>query len=162
MHAQQVDILVGTQTITKGYHFPLVTLVGVLWADSNIHFPFYAAAETTLAQLIQVAGRAGRESDNGLVIVQTLTQHPIFNFINEKHYSDFYAYEKAYRQELRYPPYVRFAEIELRHENEQTVAREALACAQIYRKTRTAHHAAWPITTHGAQDTEYFHSKIIS
>ncbi|MBY0110313.1 MAG: primosomal protein N' [Candidatus Babeliaceae bacterium] len=131
MHTQKIDILVGTQTITKGYHFPQVTLVGILWADSNIHFPFYAAAETTLSQLIQVAGRAGRETENGLVIMQTITQHPIFSYINEEHYIKFYEYERAYRQELRYPPYVRFAEIEFRHEHEQTVARDALICAEF-------------------------------
>ena len=55
-----IDILVGTQTITKGFHFPNVTLVGILWADLNLHFPVYNAAETSLQQLIQVAGRAGR------------------------------------------------------------------------------------------------------
>ncbi len=134
MHTKKIDILVGTQTITKGYHFPKVTLVGILWADSNIHFPFYAAAETTLSQLIQVAGRAGRETENGLVIMQTITQHPIFSYINEEHYLKFYEYERAYRQELCYPPYVRFAEIEFRHENEQTVAREALVCAEFIEK----------------------------
>ncbi len=134
MHNKKIDILVGTQTITKGYHFPSVTLVGILWADSNIHFPFYAAAETTLCQLIQVAGRAGRETQNGLVIMQTITQHPIFSYINEENYCKFYEYERAYRQELRYPPYVRFAEIEFRHENEQTVARDALTCAEFLEK----------------------------
>ena len=55
-----IDILVGTQTISKGFHFPRVTLVGVLWADLNLHFPVFNATETTLQQLIQVAGRAGR------------------------------------------------------------------------------------------------------
>ena len=55
-----IDILVGTQTITKGFRFSRVTFVGILWADINIHFPRYNAAETTLQQLIQVAGRAGR------------------------------------------------------------------------------------------------------
>lgn len=129
MHEKRIDILVGTQTITKGYHFPGVTLVGVLWADSNIHFPFYAACESTLSQLIQVSGRAGRESDNGLVILQTIALHPIFSFINEKNYKLFYDYELAHRQELRYPPFVRFAEIEFRHENEQQAINDALTCA---------------------------------
>jgi len=58
-----INILVGTQTITKGYHFPHVTLVGIIWADLNLHFPIFNAAETTLQQIIQVAGRAGRQSD---------------------------------------------------------------------------------------------------
>lgn len=134
MHNKKIDILVGTQTITKGYHFPNVTLVGIIWADSNIHFPFYAAAETTLSQLIQVAGRAGRETENGLVIMQTITKHPIFSYINEEHYLKFYEYERSFRQELSYPPYVRFAEIEFRHENESTVLRDALMCADFIEK----------------------------
>ena len=82
-----IDIMVGTQTITKGYHFPKVTLVGILWADLNLNFPAYHAAETTLQQLIQVAGRAGRESAESLVLVQTMIDHPIFKFINEINYS---------------------------------------------------------------------------
>ena len=53
----KIDILVGTQTITKGFHFPRVTLVGVLWADLQLNFPVYNAAETALQQLIQVSGR---------------------------------------------------------------------------------------------------------
>ncbi len=61
----ELDILVGTQTITKGYHFPRVTLVGIVWADLNLHFPSYHASETTLQQLIQVAGRAGRDPPYG-------------------------------------------------------------------------------------------------
>lgn len=141
MYAEKIDILVGTQTITKGYHFPKVTLVGIIWADSNIHFPFYAAAETTLSQLIQVAGRAGRETDTGLVIVQTMAPHPIFSFIDEKNYRAFYEYERAYRQDLGYPPYVRFAEIELRHENEELLAREALMCAEFLEKLHSGNHA---------------------
>ncbi len=69
--AGEIDILVGTQTITKGYHFPKVTLVGILWADINLSIPMYNAAEVTLQQLIQVAGRAGRQSSDSRVIVQT-------------------------------------------------------------------------------------------
>jgi len=61
MYSGKIDILIGTQTITKGYDFRRVTLVGVLWADLNLNFPIFNAAETTLQQLIQVAGRAGRQ-----------------------------------------------------------------------------------------------------
>lgn len=125
MHGHKIDILVGTQTITKGYHFPKVTLVGVLWADSNMNFPFYNAHEKTLQQLIQVAGRAGRASQESTVIIQTMAEHQLFNHLNEQQYLAFYQEELKNRQELSYPPVIRFAEIELKHTCEQTVQQDA-------------------------------------
>lgn len=111
----QIDILVGTQTITKGYDFKNVTLVGVLWADINLGIPFYNAAEITLQQLIQVSGRAGRRAQESLVIIQTMLNHKIYDFINEINYKDFYNYEIQNRILLNYPPYYRFAEIEIKN-----------------------------------------------
>jgi len=127
----ELDILVGTQTITKGYHFPKVTCVGILWADINLHFPFYTAAETTLQQLIQVAGRAGRQAEKSTVIIQTMLEHPLYNFINETRYLDFYRYELENRASTHYPPHTRFAEIELRHTSEKQVQSDAYACADF-------------------------------
>lgn len=121
----QLDILVGTQTITKGYHFPNVTLVGILWADLNLHFPMFNAAETTLQQLIQVAGRAGRQREGSSVIVQTMIDHPIFQFLNEIDYIRFYTHEMEHRSELGYPPYKRLVEIELKHMQESVVELDA-------------------------------------
>ena len=95
-----IDILVGTQTITKGYHFPNVTLVGILWADLNLHFPMYNAAEVCLQQLIQVAGRAGRTGKPSEVIVQTMAEHSIFNYLNEIDYVKFYDSQMEKRQEI--------------------------------------------------------------
>ncbi|MBI2775575.1 primosomal protein N' [Candidatus Dependentiae bacterium] len=129
-HDGAIDILIGTQTITKGYHFPKVTLVGVIWADLNLHFPMFNAAETTLQQLIQVAGRAGRASHDSLVIVQTMSEHPIFSFLNETDYIKFYETEMITRQEIEYPPYARFVEIELKHTDEAIVEREAQQLVQ--------------------------------
>lgn len=120
-----IDILVGTQTIAKGYHFPGVTLVGVLWADSNLHFPAYNATEGCLQQLIQVAGRAGRASHNGLVIIQTLSDHAIFEYSNEVDYLQLYKKEIAARTTLNYPPCSNFIVIELRNTCLQTIAYEA-------------------------------------
>jgi primosomal protein N' (replication factor Y) len=124
-----LDILVGTQTITKGYHFPNVTLVGVLWADINLSIPTYNAAEITLQQLIQVAGRAGRQNPDSLVIVQTMLKHPILDFISEVTYPSFYESEIKLRSEVKYPPLVRFAEIELRHQSEEVIEKESDLCA---------------------------------
>ena len=128
---KKIDILVGTQSITKGYHFPHVTLVGILWADVNLHFPMYNAAETTLQQLIQVAGRAGRQSNDSKVIVQTMTPHAIFNYICEVDYLQFYQSEIVKRQNVGYPPAKHIAEIEIRHENQHVVEKEADAIADF-------------------------------
>lgn len=130
-HNRELDILVGTQTITKGYHFPHVTLVGILWADMQLGIPAYNAAETTLQQLIQVAGRAGRYHPKSLVIAQTMMEHPLWSYLNEIRYLDFYEYEKTRRAEVEYPPFIRFAEIEMRHSDESVVQAESLTAADI-------------------------------
>lgn len=120
-----IDMLVGTQTITKGYDFPGVTLVGILWADLNLHFPIFNAAETCLQQLIQVAGRAGRHKQDSLVIVQAMDDHAIFSYLNEIDYLSFYNEELSHRTELGYPPCARLVELELKHTHEDTIEREA-------------------------------------
>ncbi|MCX5925594.1 MAG: primosomal protein N' [Candidatus Dependentiae bacterium] len=121
----EIDILVGTQTITKGYDFPNVTLVGILWADLNLHFPLFNAAETTLQQLVQVAGRAGRQRAHSEVIVQTMTDHPIFDYLNEIDYLSFYHNELDKREMLGYPPTKRLVEIELKSPNEVAIEQES-------------------------------------
>lgn len=133
MYAGNIDILVGTQSITKGYHFPKVTLVGVLWADLNLHFPMYNAAEVTLQQLIQVAGRAGRQSDDSLVIVQAFDEHDIFKFIDETKYQQYFEYEIQHRLQAMYPPCGHIAEIELKSEDQEMVAADGQTIAQQLR-----------------------------
>jgi primosomal protein N' (replication factor Y) len=148
-----IDILVGTQTITKGYDFPGVTLVGVLWADLNLHFPIFNAAETTLQQIIQVAGRAGRHSAESLVIVQTMTDHAIFDYLNEIDYPSFYQAELDTREFLGYPPCKRLVEIELKSSDEIAIEREAHdlvhalraaqeLCAQFYAQQSSEQNSA--------------------
>ena len=127
MLAGDIDILVGTQSITKGYHFPKVSLVGILWADLNLHFPIYNAAETTLQQLIQVAGRAGRQLKDSLVIVQTFDNHEIYKFVDEVKYESFYELEISRRIEVGYPPYKHIAEIEVRNINSCVAQSDAIS-----------------------------------
>lgn len=129
-----LDILIGTQTITKGYHFPGVTLVGVLWADLNLHFPLFNASEVTLQQLIQVAGRAGRLHKQSRVIVQALRDHTIFKYLNEETYIDFCEGEFLLRKEISYPPICRLSHLELRHVEAQQVDEDAEACVQFLQK----------------------------
>ncbi len=121
----QLDILVGTQIITKGFHFPNVTVVGVVWADSAVHFPVYNAHEVALQQIIQVAGRAGRARHDGKVIVQSFDNHPLFSFIDELKYPEFCIQELAARREFGYPPFGRLITIEVSGEDEAVVVSDA-------------------------------------
>lgn len=129
-----IDILVGTKTISKGYHFPNVTLVGIIWADLNVHMPVYNAAEMALQQLIQVAGRAGREHHDSTVVVQIIQDHPIFNFLDEISYITFAQQEMAIRKEFCYPPFSRIITLEIRHVDSQITEREAAMLAQFLRQ----------------------------
>lgn len=122
---RELDILVGTQTITKGYHFPHVTLVGIIWADLNVHFPVFHASETALQQLIQVAGRAGRQHDESLVIAQVIHTHPIFKYLQETEYKEFCREEMAFRKETLYPPFGRLVQLELKHINPKIIDNDA-------------------------------------
>ncbi len=102
----KIDILVGTQMIAKGLHFPNVTLVGVLLADMSLHMPDFRAAERTFQLLTQVAGRAGRGDVKGEVIVQTYTPfHPAIQAARRLDYEGFVDQEIEFRRELSYPPY---------------------------------------------------------
>lgn len=132
--AGDLDILVGTQIITKGYHFPKVTLVGVIWADSSVHFPTYDAHEVALQQLIQVAGRAGRVATSSTVVIQSFDDHEIFNFLDETKYLSFCEQELEVREELCYPPFGRMVTLEVSGGDEQRVARDANALAARLRQ----------------------------
>ncbi|MFA5075220.1 MAG: primosomal protein N' [Candidatus Babeliales bacterium] len=120
-----IDILVGTQLITKGYHFTKITLVGILWADLNLHFPVFNASETTLQQLIQVAGRSGRANNKSCVIVQTMQEHKIFNYLHEQDYLDFCKQELEFRQLVQYPPFIRLVQIELKNNSTEQIEKDA-------------------------------------
>ncbi len=104
--AGRIDILVGTQMIAKGLHFPNVTLVGVLYADLSLHMPDFRAAERTFQLLTQVAGRAGRGQATGEVIIQTYTPfHPAVQAARRLDYEGFFDQEIEFRKELGYPPF---------------------------------------------------------
>lgn len=102
----QYDILVGTQMIAKGLDFPLVTLVGVINADSSLNVPDFRSAETTFQLLSQVSGRAGRSDLSGEVIIQTYNpDHYSIQCAKEHNYLKFYQEEMTIRRELCYSPY---------------------------------------------------------
>ena len=102
---REVDILVGTQMVTKGHDFPGVTLVGVICADMGLHFPDFRAAERTFQLLTQVAGRAGRGDQPGRVLIQTYNpDHSSLRWAVSHDFAAFYEEEVMTRNELDYPP----------------------------------------------------------
>jgi primosomal protein N' (replication factor Y) len=108
----QADVLIGTQMIAKGLDLPLVTLVGVVSADTALNLPDFRAAERTFQLLAQVAGRAGRGPRGGQVIVQTYApEHYAIRAAAKHDYAAFYAQERAFRQQLGYPPFARLARL---------------------------------------------------
>lgn len=122
----QADILIGTQMIAKGLDLPRVTLVGIVSADTSLHLPDFRAGERTFQLLTQVAGRAGRSTLGGRVILQTYRPEvaPICHAARHD-YAGFYAQELDFRREGAYPPYRRLVRLEYRSRSSERSAREA-------------------------------------
>ncbi|MEW6288591.1 MAG: primosomal protein N' [Thermodesulfobacteriota bacterium] len=131
VHQQETDILVGTQMITKGHHFPHVTLVGVIWADAGLGMPDFKAGERTFQLISQVTGRAGRGDKPGRVIIQT-HQPDHYSITNAEHhdYRGFYEKELRLRQALQYPPFSRLINLRFAGDNEELVRSAATHTAQ--------------------------------
>jgi primosomal protein N' (replication factor Y) len=120
--AGRTDILVGTQMIAKGLHFPNVTLVGIIYADLALHQPDFRAGERTFQLLTQVAGRAGRGDVEGEVFVQAFTpSHPAIQYARRHDFTGFYEQEIEFREQLKYPPISRVALLTLKGRNEDKV-----------------------------------------
>jgi primosomal protein N' (replication factor Y) (superfamily II helicase) len=118
----KIDILLGTQMIAKGLHFPNVTLVGIIYADLALHQPDFRAGERTFQLLTQVAGRAGRGDVEGEVFVQAFTPfHPAIQFARRHDFVGFYEQELESRGPLQYPPFSRIALLTLKGRNEEKV-----------------------------------------
>lgn len=118
--AHKTDILIGTQMIAKGLHFPNVTLVGILNADLGLHIPDFRAGERTFQLITQVAGRAGRGDLAGEVIVQTFTPHsPSIQFARKHDFDGFSEQEMEFRREFSFPPYAHCAVLTSRSTHER-------------------------------------------
>ena len=125
----EIDILIGTQMIAKGLHFPNVTLVGILNADQGLFIPDFRAAERTFQLITQVAGRAGRGEVPGEVIVQSFNpEHEAIRFAVSNDFKSFYEYDMEVRQVLLYPPAGHLIAVHFRSEN----LKAASECAQIF------------------------------
>jgi len=110
--AGKADVLIGTQMIATGVHFPSVTLVGILNVDLALHTGDFRASEHLFQLLVQVSGRAGRGQLPGEVLIQTLLpEHPLFSLVAKENYLEFYTQEIASRELFHYPPFTHLAKL---------------------------------------------------
>ena len=136
--AGKIDILIGTQMIAKGLHFPNVTLVGIIFADMALHQPDFRAGERTFQLLTQVSGRAGRGDVEGEVFVQAFTPfHPAIQYARRHDFVGFYEQEIEFREQLKYPPIARVALLTLKGRNEEKVKFSADHVRQEVEKLQT-------------------------
>lgn len=117
---RKVDILVGTQMVTKGLDFDNVSVVGILNADAGLYFPDFRSTEKTFQMLAQVSGRAGRKNKRGKVVVQAYnSHHPVIARVMVNDYIGMYNDQMEERKNFSYPPFTRLIEITLSHRNQE-------------------------------------------
>ncbi len=135
MEQRKVDILIGTQMITKGHDFPFITLVGVISADTSLNMPDFRAAEKTFQLITQVAGRGGRGDASGKVIIQTFNpQHYALKHAQNHDYKAFYEEEIDFRKALQYPPFGRIINMRLSSVKKDTLTKEAHRLGKMAKK----------------------------
>lgn len=119
---RRIDILVGTQMVTKGLDFEHVSVVGIVNADNIINYPNFRSYERAYQQMTQVSGRAGRHGDAGRVIIQTYNPgHQILQKVQDNDYEGLYHDQDNERRVFRYPPYYRLVEITMKHADSEVL-----------------------------------------
>jgi len=130
----KIDILVGTQMVSKGLDFDRVSLVGILNADNMLNFPDFRAFERSFQLITQVSGRAGRKEKQGLVIIQTSQpDHPVIKSVVDKNFISFWEWQLAERNRYHYPPFYRLIRISLKHKNKVVLEATAENLAKTLR-----------------------------
>ena len=135
---KEVDILVGTQMLTKGLDFRNVKLVGIMNADNLLNFPDFRAHERSFQLMLQVSGRAGRTDKRGKVLIQTYNpNHQILQQVSTNNYADMFAEQMNDRHNYKYPPIYRLIKITIKHKefNRVNVAADwyASALRQVFK-----------------------------
>ena len=130
----KIDILVGTQMVTKGLDFENVRVVGVLNADNLLNYPDFRSYERSYQLIMQVSGRAGRKNKRGRVIVQTTQpNHPVIQDVIANDYYRLFSQQMAERKMFRYPPYFRLIKIVVKHQNKARLDLAALHLATAFK-----------------------------
>lgn len=115
---REIDILVGTQMVTKGLDFDHVSVVGIMSADNMLNFPDFRSYERSFQLMSQVAGRSGRKNKRGKVIIQTWKpSHEVITDVVDNNYAELYARQMAERNAFHYPPYYRLVQVRLLHKD---------------------------------------------
>ena len=131
----EYDILLGTQMISKGLDFPLVTLVGVINADSSLNIPDFRSGEKAFELLSQVSGRSGRSTKKGEVVIESFNPDNFYlKCVKNQSYEEFYNYEMNVRKKLKYPPYYYLVNITIVSKNLEKCFKEATNCYNYLRK----------------------------
>jgi len=131
---RKVDILVGTQMVTKGLDFDNVSLVGILNADSLLSYPDFRAFERGFQLMAQVAGRAGRKNKQGKVLIQAFNpSHPILGMVLHHNYEAMYQSQMIEREKFNYPPFCRIVQLSLRHVSADLINKAADELAKTLR-----------------------------
>ncbi len=134
--SRRIDILVGTQMVTKGLDFDNVSLVGVLYADGMMSYPDFRALERSYQLMAQVSGRAGRKHKRGLVMIQSNNpKHPLLQWVVDDNYAAMFEQQLSDRYKYRFPPYFRLIEISLMHRDAEFLNKAASALAGMLKPT---------------------------
>jgi len=140
LKAGEIDIVIGTQLITKGIDLPKLTVVGVINADSGLNLPDYASEEVTFQQLYQVVGRVGRGHKLSKSFIQTrVPEHPIMQAILHRSWEDFYEYELAKRKRFLYPPFCYLAVVKISKSKLEGSIEAAQKLFRILQKNKKIH-----------------------
>ena len=132
---RRIDILVGTQMVTKGLDFDNVSTIGIINADQLLNFPDFRSFERSYQLMAQVSGRSGRKQKRGKVIVQTQQpDHWVIKEVVNNNYENFYRRDLAERKKFSYPPHSRLIEITLKHKESEYVQETSQILTEIFRK----------------------------
>jgi len=140
-----LDILIGTQMVTKGLDFQNVGLVGVINADQLLHYPDFRATERAFQLMTQVSGRAGRHKKQGRVLIQAYQiSHPVIKEVLEYDFDSFFLREIAERKKFGFPPFSRIIEVTLKH-TKATVVDKAARSMALYMEQRIGKRVRGPM-----------------
>ncbi|WP_299149451.1 primosomal protein N' [uncultured Dokdonia sp.] len=159
---EQIDILVGTQMLTKGLDFRNVTLVGIMNADSMLNFPDFRAHERSYQLIAQVSGRAGRTEKQGKVLVQTYNPyHQILQQVSSNKFEEMYKEQLEERRNFKYPPFHRLIRITLKHRDYQKIDESSIWLSKALRQTLGAEVVLGPETPSIARIRNLYRRNIL-
>jgi primosomal protein N' (replication factor Y) len=158
---KRLDILVGTQMVTKGLDFDHVGVVGVIGADQLVRFPDFRAGERAYQLLTQVSGRAGRKHRQGRVLIQAYhPEHPVLLEVGKNDFQGFYAREIEERRAFHYPPFTRLIHLSIRHKDDKVVQAAAVMFGNVLRE-KLGGRVMGPVLPHVPRVRGYYAREIL-